>query len=118
MRRNVRRGVRRSGSGRNIGRSGVRYLWMKNVVLWTKSALMDEKRHFMDQICTLWMRIAFMDEKRRFMDQICTLWTRFALMDEKRIFYGKKIPALGPGLGLRPRAGTLYMYVCVCIACM
>ena len=83
-------GVRRSGSGRNIGRSGVRYLWMKNVVLWTKSALMDEKRHFMDQICTLWMRIAFMDEKRRFMDQICTLWTRFALMDEKRIFYGKK----------------------------
>ena len=90
MRRNVRRGVRRSGSGRNIGRSGVRYLWMKNVVLWTKSALMDEKRHFMDQICTLWMRIAFMDEKRRFMDQICTLWTRFALMDEKRIFYGKK----------------------------
>ena len=67
---------------------------MKNVVLWTKSALMDEKRHFMDQICTLWMRIAFMDEKRRFMDQICTLWTRFALMDEKRIFYGKKkIPA-------------------------
>ena len=55
---------------------------------------MDEKRHFMDQICTLWMRIAFMDEKRRFMDQICTLWMRFALMDEKRIFYGKKkIPA-------------------------
>ena len=51
---------------------------------------MDEKRHFMDQICTLWMRIAFMDEKRRFMDQICILWTRFALMDEKRIFYGKK----------------------------
>ena len=51
---------------------------------------MDEKRHFIDQICTLWMRIAFMDEKRRFMDQICTLWKRFALMDEKRIFYGKK----------------------------
>ena len=102
MRRNVRRGVRRSGSGRNIGRSGVRYLWMKNVVLWTKSALMDEKRHFMDQICTLWMRIAFMDEKRRFMDQICTLWTRFALMDEKRIFYGKKkIPAKQIGMNLK-----------------
>ena len=51
---------------------------------------MDEKRDFMDQICTLWMKIAFMDEKRRFMDQNCTLWMRFALMDEKRIFYGKK----------------------------
>ena len=72
---------------------------MKNVVLWTKSALMDEKRHFMDQICTLWMRIAFMDEKRRFMDQICISWTRFALMDEKRIFYGKKkIPATAKDL--------------------
>ena len=95
MRRNIHRGVRWSGTGRNIGRSGVRYLWMKNVVLWTKSALMDEKRHFMDQICTLWTRIAFMDEKRRFMDQICTLWTRFALMDEKRIFHGEnEIPAL------------------------
>jgi hypothetical protein len=48
---------------------------MKNVVLWTKFALMDEKR--------------------RFMDEICHLWTKFALMDEKRTFYGKKkIPAL------------------------
>ena len=94
MRRNVRRGVSRSGTGRNIGRSGVPYLWIKNVDLLTKLLLMDEKRHFMDQICTLWTRIAFMDKKRRFMDQICTLWTRFALMDEKRIFYGKKkIPA-------------------------
>ena len=57
--RNVRRGVRRSGSAGNIGISGVPNLWKLNVV-------------FMDEIGTygrdwhLWKRLALMEEKRRF----------------------------------------------------
>ena len=41
--RNVRRGVRRSGSAGNIGRSGVPYLWKLNVDLWKVIAFMESK---------------------------------------------------------------------------
>ncbi len=50
--RNVRRGLRRSGSAGNIGRSGVLYLWKGNVI-------------FMEEIGTytvLWKRLASMEE--------------------------------------------------------
>ncbi len=74
--RNVRRGVRRSGSAGNIGRSGVPYLWTKNVGLWTEIAFMDKKCIYR-QCLHLWTRKV-------------DLWTRNALYGRKVLFYGKK----------------------------
>ena len=77
-RRNLSRNVRRSGSAGNIGRSGVPYLWTKNVVLWTVFAFMDKKCIFI----YLWTRNAFMDSECIYGQEMSIYRQEMHCMDE------------------------------------
>ena len=83
LNRNVRRGVRRSGSAGNIGRSGVKYLWTLNDVLWTVIAFMDKKciyGHYLH----LWTINVHLWTRNALYGHYLHLWTKSAFFMENK----------------------------------
>ncbi len=81
--RNVRRGVRRSGSAGNIRRSCVPYLWTLNDVSWTVIAFMDKKCMY-GKYLHLWTRYVHLWTKNALYGHYLNLWTKSAFFMENK----------------------------------